>query len=100
MNRYSHPLFTLSIRALPGITLLAFLSAITTPIQAQQPAWSATGTLSTARSLHTATPLANGKVLVVGGINVINPCCANTGNAELYDPATGNPSTPRTTPGR
>ncbi len=45
--------------------------------------------------------LTNGKVLVVGGINVINPCRTNTAVAELYDPATGQwtatgtPSTPR-----
>jgi uncharacterized protein (TIGR03437 family) len=70
-------------------------------VSAQAQQWSATGSLSTARSLHTATLLTNGKVLVVGGINVINPCCTNTGMAELYDPATGqwsatsSPATPR-----
>jgi N-acetylneuraminic acid mutarotase len=68
---------------------------------AEQQGWSPTGSLGTARSLHTATSLANGKVLVVGGINVINPCCTDTDSAELYDPATGqwsatgNPSAPR-----
>ncbi len=43
--------------------------------------FTATGTMSEARSEHTSTLLANGKVLVVGGVpdNV----------AELYDPATG-----------
>ena len=82
-----------------NIAFLVFLLGSATQGKAQQ--WNATGSLGAARSLHTATPLANGKILVVGGINVINPCCTNTANAELYDPATGqwsgagNPSTPR-----
>src|SRR5262245_10543522 len=52
-------------------------------------AFSATGNMKTARSDHTATLLANGKVLVAGG------CCgppflsAPLNSAELYDPATG-----------
>ncbi|MGH9840109.1 MAG: kelch repeat-containing protein, partial [Blastocatellia bacterium] len=47
--------------------------------------WSYTGNLNSAVGSHTATLLANGKVLVVGG------CCgpANNKKAELYDPATG-----------
>jgi N-acetylneuraminic acid mutarotase len=60
--------------------------------------WSSTGSMSTPRSKHTATLLANGKVLVAGGF-----CDSRTtkgcppvedldgamANAELYDPATG-----------
>ena len=48
--------------------------------------WSATGSMATARSSHTATALADGKVLVVGGQN------GNTrlASAELYDPATAS----------
>ncbi len=102
MKLHSRSLFNVpSHVALLGAALWICLAAIPDQVNAQQPAWSATGALGTARSLHTATSLANGKVLVVGGINVINPCCTNTGNAELYDPATGqwtatgNPSTPR-----
>ena len=41
-------------------------------------AWTVTGSLNTPLYLHTATLLANGKVLVVGGAS-----------AELYDPTTG-----------
>jgi hypothetical protein len=41
----------------------------------------ATGSLATARELHTATLLPNGKVLVAGGLYV--------SSAELYDPASG-----------
>ncbi len=49
--------------------------------------WTATGSLNTARSIHTATLLTNGKVLVVGGIDStgVNP----TASAELFDPASG-----------
>jgi hypothetical protein len=42
--------------------------------------FAATGSLETPRRLPTATPLANGKVLVAGGGSSV---------AELYDPATG-----------
>jgi len=49
------------------------------------PSWSLTGSLNTARTGHTATLLANGKVLVAGGGNGGGPL----NSAELYDPATG-----------
>jgi hypothetical protein len=42
--------------------------------------WSATGSMATARLLHTATVLADGRVLVTGGYNR---------STELYDPASG-----------
>jgi hypothetical protein len=48
------------------------------------------GSLSIARTGHTATPLANGKVLIAGGGD-INPAYhipVATATAELYDPAT------------
>jgi len=51
------------------------------------PAWTATGSLSVARSWHTATLLPSGQVLVVGGRSTASgPPLAS---AELYDPATG-----------
>lgn len=48
-------------------------------------AWTSTGAMSDVRHLHTATLLANGKVLVAGGLfnNYLS-------SAELYDQATGN----------
>ena len=49
--------------------------------------WSAAGSLATARSVHTATLLPSGKVLVAGGLNTA--ASANSiAIAELYDPAT------------
>jgi len=46
--------------------------------------FSATGSMSAARYLHSAIMLPNGKVLVAGGMNP-----APLSSAELYDPATG-----------
>ena len=54
--------------------------------------WSFTGDLHAARCGHTATLLASGKVLVVGGSNGGNCTSIDVdtlGSAELYDPATG-----------
>jgi hypothetical protein len=47
--------------------------------------WTATGSLNTARYLHTATLLPNGKVLVAGG----SASGGYLASAELYDPANG-----------
>jgi hypothetical protein len=48
--------------------------------------WTATGSLVTARYVHSATLLPNGKVLVAGGFNDSSGYLAS---AELYDPASG-----------
>ncbi len=47
--------------------------------------WRATGSLAAARSAHTATLLASGKVLVAGGASA----AMTLATAELYDPAAG-----------
>jgi hypothetical protein len=47
--------------------------------------WSATGGLATARYLHTATLLSNGRVLVAGGDSTTLGFIAS---AEIYDPST------------
>jgi hypothetical protein len=47
--------------------------------------WTATGSLTTPRRVHTATLLPSGKVLVAGGGNGL----ISTSSAELYDPGTG-----------
>ena len=51
-----------------------------------QGTWSATGSMTAARSGHTATLLANGQVLVAGGYDVGPSLVAS---AELYDPGSG-----------
>src|SRR6266568_4462310 len=51
--------------------------------------WSATGSLATSRTDHTATLLPSGKVLVVGGSTRDYTGDHVLANAELYDPATG-----------
>ncbi|MGH9843751.1 MAG: Kelch repeat-containing protein, partial [Blastocatellia bacterium] len=105
MNQHSLLSFTAPLRARFGfaamfvVTLLIGLPAGAMQAQAQQ--WTGTGALGTARWLHTATPLSNGKVLVVGGLIGCTPGCRTTASAELYDPATGqwratgSPNTPR-----
>jgi uncharacterized protein (TIGR03437 family) len=93
MNQHTYSLLS--------ITLLVCLLAGFMRVKTQQPTWNATGTLGMARTRHTATLLANGKVLVVGGLSVPTPCCRVADSAELYDPvagqwsATGSPSIPR-----
>lgn len=49
--------------------------------------WSATGSTTNGRSDHTATRLADGKVLVAGGVNA--NICANDVTTELYNPVGG-----------
>lgn len=48
--------------------------------------WSATGSLTTGRVLHTASYLTGGKILIAGGWNG----SAALSSAEIYDPATGS----------
>ncbi len=67
--------------------------------------FSATGSLGTGRAGHSATLLANGKVLVAGGANSNDGFTFFTlSSAELYDPtagtfsATGSLNTPRSAP--
>jgi len=51
--------------------------------------WRSTGNLQLARARHTATLLANGQVLVVGGLNDSQSASFTvTDTAELYDPVT------------
>ena len=48
------------------------------------PSWTTTGSMAVARSHHTATSLASGKVLLTGGENA-----NDLSSAELFDPVTG-----------
>jgi len=78
---YTRPQFTLAARRSAACLLLISTMLVARQAAGQQPTWTITGSLSTARVLHTSTLLANGKVLVTGGVS--------TASAELYDPATG-----------
>jgi len=51
--------------------------------------FTATGSMAQARWTHTATLLADGRVLIAGGRGTCTDKCALTDTAELYDPATG-----------
>jgi len=51
--------------------------------------WTITGSMATARKSHTATLLANGQVLVVGGLGNNNPQAPCLASGELYNPSTG-----------
>jgi hypothetical protein len=48
-----------------------------------------TGYLNTAREMHTATLLPNGKVMVAGGTTFTRPKYLKLTSCELYDPASG-----------
>jgi large repetitive protein len=96
MNQHSRSSFTLTRLARVGfisqfgIALVICLLSGATQVKAQQPNWSATGSLATGRFGHTSTLLINGKVLVVGGrLCNSNTSCTEFSSAELYDPATG-----------
>ena len=65
--------------------LAAVLVLLVAPAAATADTWTPTGNVTSVRSTHTATRLANGKVLVAGGYK---PATA-LATAELYDPATG-----------
>ncbi len=82
MNHMKHhrTLYNHYLRLIP---FLACLIAGVVPLNAQTPAWGNTGPLGIARVLHTSTLLANGKILVAGGVG------GAIASAELYDPATG-----------
>ncbi len=63
--------------------------------------WTVTGSLTTGRWGHTATPLAIGKVFVAGGAGGWNPSVPLLAECEIYDPSTriwtvaGDLATPR-----
>ncbi|HEY3321297.1 MAG TPA: kelch repeat-containing protein [Planctomycetota bacterium] len=70
-------------RTLPATICRAVLGVALLAASVQAANWPATGSMGTARYLHTATLLPSGKVLVAGG--------AGGGNSsEVYDSAAGN----------
>jgi N-acetylneuraminic acid mutarotase len=79
---------------IPALTKASTAPSISTTTAAASPvpaagAWGATGHMITARAEHTATLLADGKVLVAGGI-ASNDESEVLDSAELYDPSTGS----------
>jgi hypothetical protein len=74
--------------------VIAYVGAdVTASAEVYDPAagtWTATGSMITARSSHTATSLLNGSVLVVGGTNTnIGIPNGLVGTVEIYDPVAG-----------
>src|SRR5882724_896681 len=72
--------YVLGQRGQQGISTITF--DVEAPSHRDGGTWTVTDSLNTARFLHTATLLANGMVLVAGGLdNTFNA----TSSAELYD---------------
>lgn len=71
-----------------GATITA---TVTISVTTSAVSFTPTGSLQRARGFHTATLLANGKVLVAGGANRGSDklCPGGISSAELYDPAAG-----------
>jgi hypothetical protein len=81
------------------LSSLVALAVGATALAQSTATFTATGSMAVARTSHTATLLANGKVLILGGTSASGPGALAT--AEVYDPsagrfsATGSMSVPR-----
>lgn len=98
MGRYSHTATLLAngkVLVAGGFGALYINGSVATAelYDTATASWTATGSLTTPRSLHTATLLPDGRVLVVGGIwgqiNIYGLHGTDVASAELYDPSTG-----------
>lgn len=69
---------------LPLFTALVFATFVSGSVARASETWSSTGSMSTDRAWHTATLLADGRVLVVGGGYFYSSM-----TAEIYDPVIG-----------
>jgi hypothetical protein len=69
----------------PVVAAVLFAVAASTAVAQSSGTWALTGSLNTARAVHTATLLPNGQVLVAGGENTTGILAS----AELYNPSTG-----------
>jgi hypothetical protein len=86
-------IFVRRVTIFPLLLLSAILwrpgVALSSPPEYLKPtaaSWTLTGSLGTARDLHTETLLPSGKILVAGGVA---PHTIYLNGAELYDPITG-----------
>lgn len=97
--RYSHTAASLPdgrVLIAGGHRTSGSLSSMTTSAEIYDPAtgsYTATGALSVARGEHASVQLADGRVLVVGGLAWINGTAVQLDSAEIYDPASGTWST-------
>ena len=76
---------TVSALDLAGILTSNYVWNFTTSGEGIQGEWTPTGSMGSAREVHTSTLLPNGLVLVAGG----QTSSGHLSSAELYDPATG-----------
>ena len=74
----------LTVTALAALATAALFAAV--GMGASPSSWTPTGSMLTPRISHTATRLADGRVLVAGGVTV-GP--GTTAAAEVFDPGTG-----------
>lgn len=78
--------FSRVVLAVATSATLATVALLPTGVGAAPGSWSVTGSMITPRTIHTATRLADGRVLAAGGITLGGDA---TRAAELYDPASG-----------
>jgi hypothetical protein len=73
--------------AIPLTVLAAALGLSAVPASAAASGtWTTTGSLNTAREDQTATVLANGQVLITGGVHFVKHTFTELAGAELYTP--------------
>lgn len=72
------------VSAFAACAVVALLAAI--GVGASPDSWTATGSMITPRTIHTATRLVDGRVLAAGGVTI---GAGATATAELFDPGSG-----------
>jgi N-acetylneuraminic acid mutarotase len=78
------------MRLLIAIFAALLLGAVSVLPAVAAGTWTTTGSLNTARDLHTATLLQNGQVLVAGGESFNGTTTKTLASTELYHPSTGS----------